>query len=141
MTELVDAGYEGGEPIPTDPRVPRPMRPFSSFENLDGVPGSVQDGSDDGAETAQDDFADPSKIVTKPIEEFRKLPLISSLPNSTVSTTNLTTKRKTVLSEAPKTGISSSIGSERPRPLKRLADKLKKLAGGEQKDEPADEND
>ena len=141
MTELVDAGYEGGEPIPTDPRVPRPMRPFSSFENLDGVPGSVQDGLDDGAETAQDDFADPSKIVTKPIEEFRKLPLISSLPNSTVSTTNLTTKRKTVLSEAPKTGISSSIGSERPRPLKRLADKLKKLAGGEQKDEPADEND
>ena len=36
---------------------------------LNRLPGAIQQGLDDGAETAQEDFSQPSNFVTKPIEE------------------------------------------------------------------------
>ena len=101
LTELVDAGYadgkgvDGEEAIPKDPTVPRPMQPGSSLSALGGVPDSVQDGSAAGVRTAQDDISNPGNFVTKPLDEFGKLPFISSLPtsltNSTLSKNNVNT--------------------------------------------------
>ena len=61
-----------------------------------------------------------------------KLPFVSSLPTSlTNSTVNTASSKKVMPGLNKPTGTTSSTGSERPRPLKRLADNLKKLAGGE----------
>jgi hypothetical protein len=77
LTQLVNAGYQDGQPIPTDPRVPRPMTPGSSLQNLGGVPGSVPIGLAKGADTAQDDVSDPTKLVSKPVDQIGNLPVIS----------------------------------------------------------------
>ncbi len=76
----------------------------------------------------------------KPVDAFKKLPLVSSLPNSALSSSNLTAK-KAASSAATNTGDSPSAGNNRP--LKKLRDEvrssLKKLTGGEQNDKPADD--
>ena len=137
MTELVDAGYQDGESIPSDPRVPQPMTLFSSIGNLGGVPGSVQDGLAAGVGTAGQDLSNPGNFVTKPLDEFGKLPFVStlptSLPTSTLAKNNVnTTGAKPLLPGLNKpAGTTSSAG--RPRPLKKIADSIKsslnKLAG------------
>jgi hypothetical protein len=109
---------------------------------LNRLPGAIQEGLDDGAETAQEDLANPGNFITKPIGEAGKLPFVSSLPstlnNSTISTANsksgLTGLRKPA-------AITSSTGGERPRPLKKAADdfnsSLKKFANDLNKHKPA----
>jgi PE-PPE domain len=138
VTEIVNAGYKDNQPIPEDPTVPRPMGLgiAETATMLNRLPGAIQQGLDDGAVTAQEDFSEPGNFVTKPIEEAGKLPFVSSLGGN-----NIAALGAKDAPTAKKTGISASTGSDRPRPLKRLADKLRKLAGGEQKDQPADEND
>ena len=125
LTKLVDAGYEGGEPIPTDPREPRPMRPFSSIENLGDVPGSVREGLDAGVETAQDDLSNPGNLVIKPLNEAGKLPFISSLPSlnttSSISKLNTTGPNKAFVG-LNKPGTTSSSGGARP--FKQIADRI-----------------
>ncbi len=134
VTEIVNAGYKDNQPIPEDPTVPRPMGLgiTETTTMLNRLPAAIQQGLDDGAETAQDDFANPGNFVTKPLGEAGKLPFVSSLPTSlTNSTVNTTSSKKVMPGLNKPTGTTSSTGSERPRPLKRLADNLKKLAGGE----------
>lgn len=150
LTDLVNAGYNDGKgttanpAIPQDPTVPRPMKPFSSLSALgaDDVQDSVREGATAGATAASQDFADPGNFITKPDSEFRKLPLISSLPNSAVSTVTLTTQNK-VSTEAAKSGTASK--PQRPRPLKDIADNirstLKKLAGADRDNEPSENTD
>ncbi len=119
FTELVNAGYgdglgeEGNEAIPLDPTKPRPMQPGSSLGNLGDVPGTLQTGLDAGVKdaglktaqetaqddldagvkTAQDDLSNPTNVVTKPLGEVGKLPVLGSLapPNSTLTTNKLST--------------------------------------------------
>jgi PE-PPE domain len=145
VQEIVDAGYKDNQPIPTDPTVPRPMGLFPATETatmLTRLPGAIQQGLDDGAATAQEDLSEPGNFVTKPLAEFGKLPGISSLPTSLTNSTLNTTGSKKVLPGLNKpSGITSLSGSDRPRPLKRLADNLRKLAGGEHEDPPANEDD
>jgi hypothetical protein len=126
LTELVDAGYQDGKSIPDDPTVPQPMTPFSSLNNLGGVPGSVPVGLAKGAATAQQDLSSPTNFVTKPLDELGKLPLLStltnSLPNSTLSTHQVTTTGTNNLARSNKAGTTSSSGGTRP--LKQVADKV-----------------
>jgi hypothetical protein len=143
LTELVNAGYQDGQPIPTDPRVPRPMTPFSSINNLDGVPGSVQDGLDAGVETAQDDLESPGKFVTKPLGEVGKLPVLGSLalPNSTLTTNKLSTTGGNLFAPGSKKpgSTASPVGAN---PVKTFTDKINdavnKVTGGLQKPEAKD---
>jgi hypothetical protein len=136
LTEIVNAGYKDNEPIPDDPTVTRPMGLLPTTETatmLTNLPGAIQRGLQDGAATAQEDFADPSLFVTKPLNEFGSLPGVSSLPTSTLTTTDIMTTGNKV--SPKKTDTTSS--TDRPRPLKKIADSvsssLSKLAGGLQK--------
>ena len=139
LTEIVNAGYddglgvEGNEAIPKDPRVPRPMGWVPPLPQTDRLADSVRQGLEDGAETAQEDFENPGNFVTKPLAEFGKLPGISSLPTSNNTfTTNGASKFSP---DAKKAGTSSS--TDRPRPLKKIADNIRSsLNRLSQKDEP-----
>ena len=94
LTQLVNAGYNDGKglpdrpAIPADPTVPRPMRPGSSLTALGGLPESIPAGLDRGARTAVENVKNPTNLVTKPLDEVGKLPVISSpaLPNASTST-------------------------------------------------------
>ena len=142
LTELVNAGYNDGlgtednPAIPEDPTVPRPWKPFSSLSALDAgdLQDSAQEGATAGATTAFADIANPANFITKPIGEAAKLPGISSLTNLSQSTSSLTSLgAKNALTQKKPAASTSSTGSERPRPLKKLADDVKdslnKLAG------------
>lgn len=138
LTDLVNAGYndglgiEGNEAIPVNPAIPRPWKPFSSLSALDAddLGDSVEEGLEKGTDTAKADFADPSKFITKPIGEIAKLPVISTLTNSSVSQTNLTAKSNA--SEQKTAAETGSSKPDRPRPLKKIGDdfnsSLKKFA-------------
>lgn len=138
LTDLVNAGYndglgiEGNEAIPVNPAIPRPWKPFSSLSALDAddLGDSVEEGLEKGTDTAKADFADPSKFITKPIGEIAKLPVISTLTNSSVSQTNLTAKSNA--SEQKTAAETGSSKPDRPRPLKKISDdfnsSLKKFA-------------
>jgi hypothetical protein len=153
LTEIVNAGYKDNQPIPDDPTVTRPMGLLPTSETatmLSRLPGSVLQGLQDGADTAQEDFANPGNLVTKPLDEFgtlpgiSSLPGVSSLPTSTFATTNITTTGNKVSPDVKKTGTAST--TDRPRPLKKIADNvsssLKKLAGDADNKKPAaSEND
>ncbi len=133
---IVDAGYKDNQPIPTDPTVTRPMGLLPVAETttmLNRLPGAVRQGLEDGAETAQEDFENPGNFVTKTLAEFGKLPGISSLPTSNNTfTTNGASKFSP---DAKKVGTSSS--TDRPRPLKKIADNIRSsLNRLSQKDEP-----
>ncbi|AGB20774.1 PE-PPE domain-containing protein [Mycobacterium sp. JS623] len=122
-TELVDAGYQNGKPIPSDPRVPQPMTPGSSLGNLGGVPGSIPAGLAAGASTATQDVTSPTNLITKPIDEAGKLPSlpgVSSLPGLSPSTlTNSSVSSNTLKASSPNkflpglpgTGNNSPSGS------------------------------
>ncbi|GFG52537.1 PE-PPE domain-containing protein [Mycolicibacterium agri] len=133
LTEIVNAGYKDNTPIPDDPTVERPMGLgiSESTTALNNLPGAVRTGLRDGAQTAAEDVANPSNFVTKPLDEFRKLPLISTLPNSTVSNNNSTLRSTDP--DAKKTTTTSS--KQRPRPLKKIAENvrssLRKLTGAD----------
>ena len=146
VTEIVDAGYKDNQPIPKDPTVPRPMGLLPTSETatmLNRLPGAIQKGLQDGADTAQEDFANPGNFVTKPLSELGKLPVISSLPTSLTNSTVNTTGGKRVLPGLNKpTGTTSSSGGARP--LKRVADRIGSAVDnvtshlGLQKNKPAD---
>ena len=143
LTELVDAGYQDGKSIPDDPRVPQPMTPFSSLNNLDGVHSSVPVGLAKGTATAQQDLSSPTNLITKPLDEVRKLPLVSSLPlpNSTLTTSKVgTTGPNKVLPNLSKPGTSSSPGGANP--VQKISDRVSaavnKVTGGLHKDKPKD---
>lgn len=138
LTDLVNAGYNDGKGLEDDPAIPenpaieRPWKPFSSLSALD--PGElsddVQEGAQAGANTAIQDIADPSRFITKPIGEIAKLPVISTLTNSSVTQNNQTLlKSSEPQQKAAATGSSSQ---DRPRPLKKISDdfnsSLKKFA-------------
>jgi PE-PPE domain len=76
LTELVDAGYKDGQPIPLDPTVPRPMELGSSLSNIitasNSLPGALQQGVQDGTAAAQTDLSSPGKLVTGPTSEITK---------------------------------------------------------------------
>ena len=142
LTEIVNAGYKDNEPIPDDPTVTRPMGLLPTTETatmLTNLPGAIQQGLQDGADTAQKDFADPGNFVTKPLAELGKLPGVSSLTNLSQSTSRLTSLRAKNASTTQKPAASTS-STDRPRPLKKLADDVKsslnKLA-----DKPAESDD
>jgi hypothetical protein len=147
LTELVNAGYQDGEPIPADPRVPRPMTPFSSINNLDAVPGTLQTGLDAGVKTAKDDVSNPGNFVSKPLGEVGKLPALGSLalPNSTLTTNKLSTTGGNLFAPgSKKPGSTASPGGANP--AKTLTDRIndavnKVTGGGLQKDKPADSSD
>ncbi len=115
----------------------RPMKPGSSLSALGGVPATVQDGAAAGAETAIEDVTDPTNLITKPIDEYKTLPGLSSLGGSTSGVNPFLTGNK-VTPNAATSGASSS--TDRPRPLKKLADDVKdslnKLSG-----KPAESDD
>jgi hypothetical protein len=149
LTALVNAGYndglgvEGNEAIPKDPTVTRPMQPGSSLGALGGVPATIPAGLDAGVDTAQDDLSDPTNLVTKPLGEVRKLPVLSgaglpSLPGLSTTGGNLFTPG----SKTP-AGTASPGGAN---PVKTFTDKIndavnKVTGGGLQKDQPADSSD
>ena len=153
LTELVNAGYddglgvEGNEAIPVDPTKPRPMQPGSSLGNLGDVPGTVQTGLDAGVKTAQDDLESPTNLVTKPLGEAGKLPVLGSLvlPNSTLKTNKLsTTGRNLFAPGSKKPGSTASPGGANP--VKRVSDRIndvvnKVTGGGLKRDKPADPSD
>lgn len=139
MTDLVNAGYNDGlglddnPAIPEDPTVPRPMKLFSSLSALDAndVQGDVEDGATAGATTAFENIGNPANFITKPLGEAAKLPFLSTLTNSSVSSNSLTSlgaKNGTT----QKTSATTGSNSERPRPLKKISDdfnsSLKKFA-------------
>ena len=110
---------------------------------LNRLPGAIQKGLQDGADTAQEDFANPGNFVTKPLSEFGKLPVISSMPASLTNSTVNTTGGKKVLPSLNKpTGTTSSTGGTRP--LKKIADRIGSAVEnvtshlGPQKNTPAD---
>jgi PE-PPE domain len=142
LTEIVNAGYKDNEPIPDDPTVTRPMGLLPTTETatmLTNLPGAIQQGLQDGADTAQKDIANPGNFITKPLGEAAKLPGISSLTNLSQSTSRLTSLGAKNASTTQKPAASTS-STERPRPLKKLADDVKsslnKLA-----DKPAESDD
>lgn len=146
FTELVNAGYNDGkgipgdEAIPQDPTVVRPMKPGSSLTGLGGVPGSVPTGFDAGVETAQEDVADPTSFVSKPIGEVGKLPVLSSVVD--LPTTQTPEKSTSTLVKSPKK-VSPDLGGDDDAPKSgssgvkpahrftdRLNDAVKKVTGG-----------
>jgi hypothetical protein len=153
MTALVDAGYADGKgtvdnpAIPRDPTVPRPMQPGSSLGNLGAVPGTLQTGLDAGVKTAQDDLESPTNLVTKPLGEVGKLPVLGSLalPNSTLTTNKLSTTGGNLFAPgSKKPGSTASPGGANP--VKTFTDRIndavnKVTGGGLQKDKPADSSD
>lgn len=138
MTDLVNAGYNDGKGLPSDPAIPanptitRPWKPFSSLSALDAgnLSDEAQDGAVAGATTATDHLADPSKFITEPLKEIAKLPGLSTLTNSSVSSNSLASA-KSAAPEA-KSAATGSNNTERPRPLKAISDdfnsSLKKFA-------------
>jgi hypothetical protein len=138
MTDLVNAGYNDGKGLSTDPAIPvnptitRPMKPFSSLSALNSgdLQDEAQQGASAGAETFTGHLADPSSFITGPLGEIGKLPGLSTLTNSSVSSNSLASAK----SAAPetKTATTGSSNSERPKPLKKIADdfnsSLKKFA-------------
>jgi hypothetical protein len=106
------------------------------------LPGAVIKGLQDGADTAVDDFTHPTNFVTKPIDEFKKLPLINTLQQpSTTSVNTFSANSANKVSPGSTTGTTSS-STNRPRPLKKIADNIestiKKLTGTGDNDKPAD---
>ena len=139
MTDLVNAGYNDGKGLPTDPAIPanptitRPMKPFSSLSALDAgdVQSDVEEGATAGATTAFDNIGNPANFITKPLGEAAKLPGISSLTNLSQSSNSLTSlgaKNGTT----QKTSATAGSNSQRPKPLKKISDdfnsSLKKFA-------------
>jgi hypothetical protein len=147
MTDLVDAGYNdglgtlGNSAIPANPTVLRPMKPFSSLSALNSgdLQDEAQQGASAGAETFTGHLADPSSFITGPLGEIGKLPGLSTLTNSSVSSNSLASAK----SAAPetKTATTGSSNSERPKPLKKIADdfnsSLKKFAEAAHPKKPA----
>jgi hypothetical protein len=135
LTQLVNAGYQDRQPIPTDPTETRPMTPGSSLSNLGGVPGSVPKGVDAGVTTAGKDLSDPTKLVINPLGEAGKLPFVStlvpaSLTNSAVSTQKVNTTAGSgnpLLSGLNKGGSPSSASGSTggANPVKDFTDKIK----------------
>jgi hypothetical protein len=137
VREIVDAGYKDNQPIPENPRITRPMGllPVSETATMvKNLPGDVVKGIQNGAATAQADFADPSNFITKPIAEFKKLPLINTLQQPSTSSLFSANSANKVTPASAKSGSSSS-SNDRPRPLKKIADTvtstLKKLTGAD----------
>ena len=116
------------------------MTPGSSLQNLDGVPGSVPIGLAKGGATAQDDLSDPGNLVTKPLGEAGKLPLINgagvpSLPGLSTTGGNL------FIPGANKPAGAASTGGANP--VKNFTDQVNdavnKVTGG-LKNAGADDN-
>jgi hypothetical protein len=139
MTDLVNAGYNDGKGLSTDPAIPvnptitRPMKPFSSLSALDAgdLQEDAQDGATAGATTAFENIGNPSNFITKPLGEAAKLPFLSTLTNSSVSGNSLT-PLAAKNGATQNTSAATGSNSERPRPLKKIADdfnsSLKKFA-------------
>ncbi len=144
LTELVNAGYQDGQPIPDDPGQTRPMTPGSSLQNLGGVLGSLPIGLANGATTAQQDLSNPANLVTKPADEFGNLPVISGggaglpkLPGFSTTGGNLF-----VPGSNKPAGTASPGGAN---PVKnftdRINDAVNKVTGGLGLDHKASNND
>ncbi len=139
MTDLVNAGYNDGKGLPSDPAIPtnptitRPMKPFSSLSALgaDDVQEDVEDGATAGATTAFENIGNPANFITKPLGEAAKLPGISSLTNLSQSNNSLATLGAKN-GATQKTSATTGSNSERPKPLKKISDdfnsSLKKFA-------------
>jgi hypothetical protein len=136
MTEIVNAGYKDNNPIPDDPTETRPMGLLPTSETttmLSRLPNDIQTGLQNGAATAQADISSPTNFVTKPLAEAGKLPGISSLPISQLSTSTLTTDGTNKFS--PLTGKAGTTSSPSgAKPLKHFGENvssaLNGLAGG-----------
>jgi hypothetical protein len=91
----------------------------------------AQDGATAGATTAFENIGNPSNFITKPLGEAAKLPFLSTLTNSSVSGNSLT-PLAAKNGAAQNTSAATGSNSERPRPLKKIADdfnsSLKKFA-------------
>jgi len=145
LTELVNAGYQDGEPIPADPRVPRPMTPvLISLGNLDAVPGTLADlfgcRRKDGARRC----VESGDLRDQPLGEVGKLPVLGSLalPNSTLTTNKLSTTGGT-FSPPVRRSPASTASPGGANPVKAFTDRIndavnKVTGGGLQKDKPAD---
>ncbi|WP_234789251.1 PE-PPE domain-containing protein [Mycolicibacterium monacense] len=151
LTELVNAGYNDGkgvrgdEAIPLDPTVERLMQPGSSLTAFDGVPESASTGVDADVETTQEDLAEPTKLVTEPVEEVGKLPVLSTLADDDSETLLPNLKRNTT--GAASDDDESDAPAKKPgqRFAERINDVVKKVTGGAsigaKTDKPADSAD
>lgn len=153
MTDLVNAGYNDGKGLPSDPAIPanpaitRPMKPFSSLSALDAddVQDDIEDGATAGATTAFENIANPANFITKPIGEIAKLPGVSSLNNLSQSNSSLTTLGAKNGTTQKSSATPGSNNAARPQPLKKVADdfnsSLKKFAQSVKPKAADNEND
>ncbi|GAS91515.1 PE-PPE domain-containing protein [Mycolicibacterium brisbanense] len=95
LTDIVDAGYQDNQPVPTDPTKTRPvglLPPASDMtETLGALPGDVQAGVTKAAATAQQDISSPTTLVTGPLDEAGSTAKIitGNLPTSSLSTSSV----------------------------------------------------
>ena len=111
LKELVDAGYADGKGLEDDPAIPanpavtRPMQPGLIARGLGWCAGFRAGRAGGRLDTAQDDLSNPGNFVTKPLDEFGKLPFISTLPtsltNSTLAKNNVNTDRRQAAAARP----------------------------------------
>ena len=97
-------------------------------------------------------MSNPTNVVTKPLGEVGKLPVLGSLapPNSTLTTNKLSTTGGNLFAPGSKKPASTaSPGGANPvnaNPVKTFTDRItdavnKVTGGGLQKDKPADSSD
>ncbi|OBB07987.1 hypothetical protein A5662_09230 [Mycobacteriaceae bacterium 1482268.1] len=147
VREIVNAGYKDNQPIPADPTVQRTMGLGigETVTALGNMPGDAVTGLKGGAATAQEDVAQPANFVTKPIDAFKKLPLVNTVQPSTSTNTLFNTNgANRVAPETTKTGATSSTSTTKTKPLKRLTDDFnsssKKFAAANTKPNKAADN-
>jgi hypothetical protein len=140
LTDIVNAGYQDNQPIPTDPTKTRPvglLPPASDLTaTLGALPGDVQAGVTKAAATAGQDISTPTTLVTGPLDEAGSTAKIvtGNLPTSSLSATGvpglsgpspLTSGNKVVPN--PVKSLKSTAGSN---PVQKVAGSLNSTVSG-----------
>lgn len=140
LTDIVNAGYQDNQPIPTDPTKTRPvglLPPASDLTaTLGALPGDAQAGVTKAAATAGQDISTPTTLVTGPLDEAGSTAKIvtGNLPTSSLSSTGvpglsgpspLTSGNKVVPN--PGKSLKSTAGSN---PVQKVAGSLNSTVSG-----------
>jgi hypothetical protein len=156
LTDIVDAGYQDNQPIPTDPTKTRPvglLPPTGDMTTtLGALPGDVQAGVTTAAGTAQEDLSSPTTLVTGPLNEAGSTAKIvtGNLPTSSLSTVGLpglsgvstltsgnksvpnpVTSLKTTGGANPVQKVAGSVNSTVSGVTKGVQDAVKKVVSGD----------
>lgn len=95
LTDIVNAGYQDNQPIPTDPTKTRPvglLPPATDMAaTLGALPGDVRTGLTTAVGTAKKDLSSPTMLVTGPLDEAGSTAKIvtGNLPASSLSTASV----------------------------------------------------